>query len=87
MREPVRDGLLVAPFGREAVLSRGTYFVVIPPRSAKRAVVDEFVGWLRDEVRNDVEDDTESAGPSQRRTARLRPHGMAPRRAERRTLR
>jgi DNA-binding transcriptional LysR family regulator len=49
----LRDGLLVAPFGREAVLKRGTYFTLIPPSSAERRVVKAFVAWLRDEVRQD----------------------------------
>ena len=67
----LRDGLLVAPFGREAVLSRGTYFVLIPPRSAERRVVKEFVAWLRDEVRQDAEADAERKGSGRRRSVRL----------------
>src|SRR4029450_12501142 len=83
----LRDGLLVAPFGREAVLSRGTYFVIIPPRSAERPVVKEFVAWLRDQVRNDVEFDAGGEGDSHHRLARSRTHGIAPARSGRRTLR
>ena len=67
------DGLLVAPFGREAVLSRGTYFVLISPRSAERPVVREFVAWLRAEVRQDVEASAEREGSSRRRALRLAP--------------
>jgi LysR family transcriptional regulator, glycine cleavage system transcriptional activator len=67
----LRDGLLVAPFGREAALGRGTYFVLIPPRSAERPVVKEFVAWLRDEVRQDVEADAEREGSGRRRSVRL----------------
>jgi DNA-binding transcriptional LysR family regulator len=51
----LRDGLLVAPFGAEAVLRRGTYFVLVAPRSAERSVVKAFVAWLHDEVRKDAE--------------------------------
>jgi LysR family glycine cleavage system transcriptional activator len=57
----LRDGLLVAPFGREAVLRRGTYFVLVAPRSGKRPVVKEFIAWLRDEVRQDGEPGAESS--------------------------
>jgi len=49
----LRDGLLVAPLGPEAVLGRGTYRVFTAPRSVERPVVKEFVTWLRDEVRRD----------------------------------
>lgn len=67
----LRDGLLVAPFGPEAVLSWGTYFVVIPPRSAQRPIVKEFVAWLRDEVREDVEADAEREGSGRHRSVGL----------------
>jgi DNA-binding transcriptional LysR family regulator len=50
----LREGLLVAPFGREAKLSWGTYFVLIAPRSGERPVVREFVAWLHDEIRQDA---------------------------------
>jgi hypothetical protein len=53
------------------VLRRGTYFVLIPPRSAERPVVKEFVAWLRDEVRQDVEADAEHEGAGRRRSVRL----------------
>jgi DNA-binding transcriptional LysR family regulator len=62
----LRDGLLVAPFGREAVINRGTYFAVIAPRSAERAVVKEFIAWLRDEVREDAKADAEPKGMRRR---------------------
>ncbi len=64
----LRDGLLVAPFGREAALRRGAYFVLISPRSTERSVVKEFVAWLRDEVRQDVAADAEREGPDRRRS-------------------
>lgn len=63
----LREGLLVAPFGREAIVSRGTYFVLIPRRSAERRVVKEFVAWLREELREDVKADAWRGGWSRRR--------------------
>ena len=64
----LRDGLLVAPFGREAVLNRGTYFVLMAPRSAARPVVKEFVAWLHHEVRLDAESAARRAGSARRRS-------------------
>jgi len=81
----LRDGLLVAPFGREAVLSRGTYFVLIPPRSADRPVVKEFGAWLRDEIRQDVEGrrarrlGTAPVGPARRTGPHTQPLSSASR--------
>ena len=66
----LRDGLLVAPFGREAVLNRGTYFILIPPRSAERPVVKEFVAWLHDEVCEDAKADAEREDLGRRRSVR-----------------
>jgi LysR family transcriptional regulator, glycine cleavage system transcriptional activator len=65
----LREGLLVAPLGREAILNWGTYFVLIHPRSAKRPVVKEFVAWVRDEVRQDA---AERQGSDWRRFIRRR---------------
>jgi LysR family glycine cleavage system transcriptional activator len=65
----LRDGVLVAPFGREAVLNRGTYFGVVVPRSAERAFVKEFVAWLRDEVRDDTKADTARKGAHRRHSS------------------
>src|SRR4029450_11440135 len=73
----LNDGLLVAPFGREAVPSRGPSFVLIPRRSAERAVVKEFVAWLRDEVRQDAEADAERKVSGRRRSGRLAAPGRA----------
>jgi DNA-binding transcriptional LysR family regulator len=50
----LREHLLVAPFGREAVLGWGTYYVVTAPRSAERPLVREFVAMLQDEARKDT---------------------------------
>jgi DNA-binding transcriptional LysR family regulator len=51
----LREGSLMAPFGREAVVRRGTYCVLVAPRSADRPAVKAFVEWLRDEARRDAE--------------------------------
>jgi LysR family transcriptional regulator, glycine cleavage system transcriptional activator len=66
----LREGLLVAPFGNEAMLSWGTYFVLIAPRSAERPVVKEFVAWLRDEIRQDAGAEAERKGSDRRRSLR-----------------
>jgi LysR family transcriptional regulator, glycine cleavage system transcriptional activator len=66
----LHDGLLVAPFGHEAVLSRGTYFVLIASRSVERSVVKEFVAWLHDEVRLDAEAGARSEGSARRQSVR-----------------
>jgi LysR family transcriptional regulator, glycine cleavage system transcriptional activator len=66
----LREGLLVAPFGNEAILSWGTYFVLIAPRSAERPVVKEFVAWLRDEIRQDAGGDAERKRSDRRRSLR-----------------
>jgi DNA-binding transcriptional LysR family regulator len=62
----LRDGVLVAPFGQEAVLERGTYVTLTAPQSAERAVVAAFVAWLRDELREDVSAYSESGAPHRR---------------------
>jgi DNA-binding transcriptional LysR family regulator len=66
----LRDGVLVAPFGREAVLGRGNYFALVAPRSVERAIVREFVAWLRDEIREDVRADAERERSPRHRQAR-----------------
>jgi DNA-binding transcriptional LysR family regulator len=57
----LREGLLVAPFGRAARLGFGAYYVLIARRSASRPVVAKFVAWLRDEIRLDGEADVAPA--------------------------
>jgi LysR family transcriptional regulator, glycine cleavage system transcriptional activator len=49
------DGLLVAPLGPEATLGWGSYFVLMTPRAGQRRVVQDFVAWLRETVRQDEE--------------------------------
>lgn len=66
----LREGLLVAPFGGEAKLSWGMYFVLIAPRSAERQVVREFVAWLHDEIRQDATAETKRKGLGRRRSIR-----------------
>jgi DNA-binding transcriptional LysR family regulator len=66
----LREGLLVAPLGREAVVRRGAYFVLVAPRSAERPVVKAFVAWLREEAREDAE---ATAGRRASRARRARP--------------
>ena len=66
----LREGLLVAPLGREARLSFGTYFVLIARRSIDRPVVAKFVAWLRDEIRLDGETDADRKGSDPRRSVR-----------------
>jgi len=61
----VREGLMVAPLGGEAVIPWGSYFVLIAPRSAERSVVKKFVAWLHDEVRRDAVASAERKRPRQ----------------------
>jgi LysR family transcriptional regulator, glycine cleavage system transcriptional activator len=66
----LRDDLLVAPFGQEAVLNWGAYFILVAPRSAERAIVKDFVAWLRSEARQDAEAAKELERSSRGRAAR-----------------
>ncbi len=47
-------GVLCAPFGRDAIATRGTFFVVLRSDVGERDFVKEFVAWLRSEVRRDL---------------------------------
>jgi LysR family transcriptional regulator, glycine cleavage system transcriptional activator len=51
----LREGVLCAPFGREGVAHRGTFFVVCRPDVAERDAVKAFVAWLWSEVRREGE--------------------------------
>ena len=55
LTQHLRDGVLCAPFGRDAIADRGTYFLVLRRDVAERDAVKEFVVWLRSEVRRDGE--------------------------------
>lgn len=50
----LREGTLVAPLGPEATLDWGSYYALAAPRAANRPVVQEFLDWLRHEVREDA---------------------------------
>ena len=64
----LRDGLLVAPLGAQAMLDFGSYFIRVSPRAVERPIVRKFVAWLHQEIREDAQDRT--PGPAQRRHAR-----------------
>ena len=49
----LHDGVLCAPFGRDAIANRGTFFMVLRRDVAELDFVKEFVAWLRSEVRRD----------------------------------
>jgi LysR family transcriptional regulator, glycine cleavage system transcriptional activator len=51
----LRDGVLCAPLGSEAVAHRGTFFLVCRPDVAGREAVQAFVAWLWDEARRQGE--------------------------------
>ena len=53
--EHLRQKVLCAPFGMEAVALRGTFFIVRRPDVAGRDAVEAFVDWLWSEVRRDGE--------------------------------
>jgi DNA-binding transcriptional LysR family regulator len=53
LTQHLRDGVLCAPFGRDAIADRGTFFIVLRRDVAERDSVKEFVAWLRGEVRLD----------------------------------
>jgi hypothetical protein len=55
LTQQLRDGVLCAPFGRDSIANRGTFFVVLRRGLAERDGVNEFVAWLRSEVRRDGE--------------------------------
>jgi DNA-binding transcriptional LysR family regulator len=55
LTQQLRDGVLCAPFGRDAIANRGTFFIVPRHDAAGSDAVEAFVGWLRSEVRRDGE--------------------------------
>jgi DNA-binding transcriptional LysR family regulator len=46
----LREGLLCAPFGGDAVADRGAFYIVVRPDVAGDEAVRAFVAWLRDEA-------------------------------------
>jgi DNA-binding transcriptional LysR family regulator len=63
----LRQGVLVAPFGMDAIALRGAFYIVRRPDVAGRDAIEALVDWLMDEVRRDGE-----AGAATRRTAARR---------------
>jgi DNA-binding transcriptional LysR family regulator len=55
LTEQIRAGLLRAPFGRELIAKRGTFFLVPRADAAEREAVRAFVDWVRTEARHDAE--------------------------------
>lgn len=51
----LRQNLLCAPFGMDAVALRGRFFLIRRPDVVGRDAVEAFVDWLRAEVRRDDE--------------------------------
>ena len=51
----LRNGVLCAPFGPDAVATLGSFFVVLRRAAAGSDAVEAFVAWLRSEVRRDSE--------------------------------
>jgi LysR family glycine cleavage system transcriptional activator len=51
----LRQKVLCAPFGLEAVARRGTFFIVRRPDVAGRDAVEAFVSWLCSELQRDGE--------------------------------
>ena len=49
------DGILCAPFGPDAVVIVGSFWMVARPRSSGREHVSAFIEWLRDEARREEE--------------------------------
>ena len=68
LREPIRSGMLVAPFKRSIVSPR-CYFVLRSQRSLGNANVDAFERWLRAEAAGV---DTPAARPARARRGRSR---------------
>ena len=51
----LRQKVLCAPFGREAVARRGNFFIVRRPDVAGRDAVEAFISWLSSELQRDGE--------------------------------
>ena len=81
--QQLRDGVLCAPFGSDAIAKRGTFFVVVRRDVTGRADVERFVAWLRSEVSRDREltlvQSRQTRGVVKARTravARRKPNGL-----------
>ena len=73
------DGRLCAPFGRDAIANRGTFYIVLRRDAADRDAVKAFVAWLRSEARRDAESSLALPGAAKR----PRSSGPPPRAARR----
>jgi DNA-binding transcriptional LysR family regulator len=51
----LNDGVLLAPFGPNAVMVAGSFFIVTGAQSAGREYVRAFIEWLRSEAHRDEE--------------------------------
>jgi DNA-binding transcriptional LysR family regulator len=51
----LRDGVLCAPFGSDAVAELGAFYIVLRRDAAGSAPAESFVAWLRSEVSRDTE--------------------------------
>lgn len=69
LTQHLREGRLVAPFGRPWVAELGSFCLVFARRAAGRSDVADFVAWLRAEVQED-ERLSRLAGAERRRTPR-----------------
>jgi DNA-binding transcriptional LysR family regulator len=58
----LRQGLLVAPLGKEGVVKLGTFYIVVG-ESARRDAADAFVAWLHEQAAADGAGATATAGP------------------------
>jgi DNA-binding transcriptional LysR family regulator len=63
----LRQKVLVAPFGMDAIALRGAFYIVRRPDVAGRDAIEALVDWLMAEVRHDAE-----SGAATRRTAARR---------------
>jgi LysR family glycine cleavage system transcriptional activator len=70
LTQQLRDGVLYAPFGGEAIAKRGSFFLVFKRDVAERDTVKSFVDWLRSEVLRDGELTFEPPRVAKRQTAR-----------------
>jgi DNA-binding transcriptional LysR family regulator len=65
----LREGLLVAPLGREWVASLGGFDIVVSP-GTERDSVGTFIAWLRDEANRDQQSLSSSGESKKRSTVR-----------------
>jgi LysR family glycine cleavage system transcriptional activator len=64
----LRDGLLLAPLGDTARVSFGMYFTLVRPQAVARPIVQEFINWLRHEIRDEMEPSGERARITERQS-------------------